>query len=99
RLSVDLERTRSNSHAVRFEVADTGIGIDPLARERVFQPFSQADSSTTRKYGGTGLGLPICKRLVELMGGTIGLNSQPGQGSTFWFRLPCAEATLTPESA
>ena len=99
RVSVELERSTSDSYVVRFEVADTGIGIDPLARERVFQPFSQADSSTTRKYGGTGLGLPICKRLVELMGGTIGLNSQPGHGSTFWFRLPLAEATLTPDSA
>ncbi len=73
---------------LRFEVRDSGPGIPPDKLDRLFKPFTQVDASSTRRYGGTGLGLSICQKLVELMKGEIGVNSEKGTGSTFWFALP-----------
>ena len=88
---VDATRQRGGATTVRCEVADTGIGVDPLILDRMFEPFTQADASTTRQYGGTGLGLAIARELADLMGGTIGAESTPGVGSTFWFELDLSD--------
>jgi two-component system sensor histidine kinase/response regulator len=96
--SVVIRLTAAAPGRVRFSVADTGIGVPPERFARLFRAFSQADASTTRVYGGTGLGLVISKQLTELMGGTIGAESEPGRGSTFWFDLPLPQV-VAPDAA
>ncbi|MBC9786327.1 PAS domain-containing protein [Heliobacterium chlorum] len=90
-LRVCTEQTIDSGKIVRFEIIDTGIGIRLEDQQQIFQPFTQVDGSTSRMYGGTGLGLSISKRLVELMGGTIGLHSELGKGTTFWFTISLIE--------
>ncbi len=92
-LRLSCQGVQDGTATLRFEVVDTGIGISPEARERLFQNFVQADATITRRFGGTGLGLAICQNLVRLMNGDIGVDSEAGKGSTFWFviRLPVAD--------
>lgn len=87
-LRVRREASAGGEDRLRFEVEDSGVGIPRESIDKLFQPFSQVDSSSTRRYGGSGLGLSICARLLKLMGGTFGVESEYGQGATFWFAVP-----------
>jgi len=97
-LRIRLEHESDEDVLVRFEVDDPGIGIAPEVLSRLFTPFEQADNSNTRKYGGTGLGLVISKKIAELMRGKAGVTSTPGQGSTFWFTARLSKAAEAPAS-
>ena len=96
-IEVSLREQPDGPAMARFDVRDTGIGIAPEAQHRLFSMFSQVDASTARRYGGTGLGLAISRRLAELMGGAVGMESEPGEGSLFWITVPLD--LLAPQSA
>ena len=100
-VSIDISAiaTTDRQTTLYVQVQDTGIGIAPDSQDKIFQSFSQADSSTTRQYGGTGLGLAISKRLIEKMGGEIGVISAPDAGSIFWFTLTCSRDSVTAETS
>ena len=96
---IQPDRETQEEVVLRIEVRDTGLGLTPEDQGRLFQPFSQADSSTSRKFGGTGLGLAISKQLVELLGGEIGVESFPGHGSCFWFTVPLTKQVAHPRES
>jgi two-component system sensor histidine kinase RpfC len=96
---VALESETPRDAMLRFEVVDTGIGISSEAQRRIFERFTQADESITRRFGGTGLGTTISKEIVEMMGGTIGVRSEPGKGSTFWFTVGLAKQSRQQDEA
>jgi PAS domain S-box-containing protein len=94
-VKVSLNSENESTAVIEFRIIDTGIGISATAQKKLFQPFTQVDASTTRKYGGTGLGLAICKQIIDLMDGEIGIDSEEGKGSQFWFRIPLAKQSPT----
>jgi PAS domain S-box-containing protein len=96
---VNGQQPAAGGTRLRIEVSDTGIGIDPATLDHMFEPFTQADASTTRRYGGSGLGLAIARDLVALMGGTMGAMSSPGEGSTFWFEVELGDPIASDELA
>jgi PAS domain S-box-containing protein len=102
RIDLHVVRHEHDTIAIRCEVRDTGIGIAPERVDKLFKPFSQVDSSMTRRFGGTGLGLSIARSLIQLMGGEIGVASSVGQGAVFWFTAtfkPCAQAAASPQKS
>jgi hypothetical protein len=91
-VEAQADEAQADHVVARFEVRDTGVGIAPECRERIFQTFEQADNSSTRRYGGAGMGLAISQRLAQMMGGKVGVDSQPGVGSVFWLRVPLGQS-------